>query len=146
MTQKHKQYKVLLKGALHGWAAFRDPLFLLALSAGFIAWLLPSPGMSLPWPRLLGLAFLEELVFRFLVQESLSRAFADRHLAPGLSWANLVTSSLFALLHLVSHPPLWALSVFLPSLVFGWAWDRYRNLIPCWALHFAYNLLYFHRV
>jgi len=145
VTREQNWFKTILKGLLHGWAAFRDPLFLAALAAGFIAWLLPSPGMTLPWPRLLGLALLEELVFRFLVQESLSRAFADKRLAPGLSWANLVTSSLFALLHLISHPPLWALSVFLPSLVFGWAWDRSRNLIPCWALHFAYNLLYFHR-
>ena len=146
MTQKHKQYKVLLKGIVHGWVPFRDPLFLLALAAGFIAWLLPQPAMTIPWPRLLGLALLEELVFRLLVQESLNRAMREAAITPWLSWANLVTSTLFALLHLISHPPLWALSVFAPSLIFGWAWDRYRNLLPCWALHFVYNLLYFHRL
>ena len=145
MTHKHDRFTSLLKGFLHGWLPFRDPLFLLALGAGLLAWLLPHPGMTIPWPRLLGLALLEELVFRFLVQESLNRALNDASIAPGLSWANLATSILFALLHLVSHPPLWALSVFLPSLIFGWAWDRYRNLIPCWALHFFYNLLYFIR-
>ena len=146
MTREQNRFKTILKGLIQRWGPFRDPLFLLALAAGFIAWLLPHPGLVLSWPKLLGLSLLEELVFRVLIQESLNRAMKEAAMTPWLSWANLVTSTLFALLHLISHPPLWALSVFAPSLVFGWAWDRYRNLLPCWALHFTYNLLYFHRL
>jgi membrane protease YdiL (CAAX protease family) len=38
-----------------------------------------------------------------------------------------------------SKAPLWAASVFSPSLVFGWAFDRYKNICAPVVLHFAYN-------
>ncbi|MFO7592610.1 MAG: JDVT-CTERM system glutamic-type intramembrane protease, partial [Pseudomonadota bacterium] len=61
----------------------------------------------------------------------------------GFSLANVLTSLLFATLHLFTHAPLWALSVIAPSLVFGWFWDRYRSILPGTLLHCSYNLSYF---
>jgi len=57
----------------------------------------------------------------------------------GISMANVVTSLLFASLHLISQPPLWAALVFVPSLVFGWARDRYITVVPSIILHVVYN-------
>ncbi len=131
---------------LRGLRAFRDPLFFLALSAGLLAWLLPQPRVDLAWYRLLLLALLEEFVFRACLQNLLSRSSLIRIDLGPISGANLAASAVFAGLHLVHQPPLWALAVFFPSLVFGWAWDRYEHLLPCWTLHFVYNVLFFHRV
>jgi hypothetical protein len=129
-----------------GLRAFRDPPFLLALGAALLAWLLPEPGMRLAWYRLLPLALLEELVFRAGLQNLLARSgLMPVRLGP-ISAANLAVSALFAGLHLVHQPLAWAVAVFFPSLVFGWAWDRYRHLLPCWTLHFAYNCFFFYRI
>jgi membrane protease YdiL (CAAX protease family) len=35
------------------------------------------------------------------------------------------------------------MAVFLPSLVYGILWDRYKSVLPCWIVHAAYNLAYF---
>ena len=57
----------------------------------------------------------------------------------GISLANIITSVLFAAMHLINQPPLWAASVFFPSLAFGWLRDRYLNIHSSIALHMAYN-------
>ena len=112
---------------------------------GFSAWLLPEPGLT-PSLRFLALSALaEEVVFRLLLQGEIHRLMRGTILLPGLSLANIATSAIFAAVHLVHHPPLWALSVFFPSLVFGWAMDRYHSVLPPVLLHFCYNLLYFYR-
>lgn len=129
-----------------GLRAFRDPPFLLALGAAIMAWLLPEPEMHLAWYRLLLLALLEEFVFRAGLQSLLARSQLILVRLGPISGANLAASALFAGLHLVHQPMAWALSVFFPSLVFGWAWDRYRHLLPCWMLHFVYNLFFFYRL
>jgi hypothetical protein len=135
------------------FAFLADPLYLLLLSFGFMAWLLPRPGfeIGLLWLALKAVA--EEVAFRYGLQEFLTRRFAaswpssraDGPL-PGITIANLVTSAVFAAFHLISQPPLAAASVFVPSLAFGLAWDRHKNLLACWLLHFAYNALLFYRV
>jgi hypothetical protein len=128
-----------------GLRAFSDPPFLLALSAAFLAWLLPEPGMSLAWYRLLLLALLEEFVFRGCLQHLLVTSGLIRLRLGPVSGANLAASAVFAGMHLVHQPLVWAVAVFFPSLVFGWAFDRYRHLLPCWALHFVYNCFFFYR-
>jgi len=130
--------------------AWRDTAFYAALLAGPICWLilisvgLPvvGPPALLFWLKLtILMPVLEEIVFRGGIQTALisrSRpAFAKAW--AGFSFANLITSVLFASMHLISQPPLWAALVFIPSLVFGWARDRYNAVLPCVLLHAVYN-------
>ena len=86
---------------------------------------------------------LEEGVFRGLIQGELlrRRVMAARWL--GISAANLITSALFVALHFLHHPPLWALSVFAPSLLFGWFRERHRGVGAPMGLHILFNLEFF---
>ena len=129
-------------------AFWRDVAFYAALVAGPVCWLvlilakLPLSGPP-AWLLLLKLALivpiLEEIVFRGGLQTFLiSKAVFAKNWF-GLSIANLVTSFIFALMHLISQPPLWAALVFIPSLVFGWAKDRYGSIVPSIILHAVYN-------
>jgi len=128
--------------------AWRDHAFYLAIVAGPVCWLIlistgqpiVGPPTLLFWLQLtLLMPVLEEIVFRGGIQAALiSRPVFARNWA-GVSLANLSTSVLFSLLHLVSQPPLWAALVFIPSLVFGWARDRYNAVIPSILLHSVYN-------
>ena len=45
--------------------------------------------------------------------------------------------------HWFTHPPLWALSVLIPSLVFGLVRDRLQSTYPAIVLHSFYNSGYF---
>ncbi len=85
----------------------------------------------------------EEWVFRGLLQERLYRASWGQHAFLGISVANIITSAVFALVHLWNHPPLAALSTFFPSLVFGFFRDRYGTVLPSMWLHGVYNATYF---
>lgn len=118
-----------------------------ALVAVAVALLLPpvaTAGNYSPW-RLLQLVLLfpvlEELLFRGLLQGAIARWHQAR-LGP-LTHANLATSGLFALAHLFSHPPPWALATLLPSLIFGHFRDRHQRLLPSILLHVTYNGAYF---
>lgn len=84
----------------------------------------------------------EELVFRGLLQGGLARRLPGSLIGP-VSRANALTSLIFAASHLLYHAPLWAALAFVPSLVFGWARDRYRSLAAPMLLHVWYNLGYF---
>ncbi len=80
----------------------------------------------------------EELVFRGVIQEWIQQKLPG--LAIGvISIANLTTSVLFTALHFINHPPLWAASVFIPSLIFGYFKDRTGGLGAPIALHMFYN-------
>jgi uncharacterized protein len=124
---------------------FGDPWLYLVLGFGFVAFFLPEPAVHIIWPVLLVKALIEEAAFRWGLQNLLAGMLKGRMILGPLSWANLVTSLAFAGLHFIHQPPIWAAAVFLPSLVFGWVWDRHHALLPCWAVHFFYNLCFFHR-
>ena len=99
------------------------------------------PDFELLFRTVVVAAVLEETVFRGLLQASLF----DKPRMRGFIWArisyaNLVTSIIFAAFHLFTQPPLWAMSVIVPSLVFGWARDRTQSVIPSMVLHAWYNL------
>lgn len=64
---------------------------------------------------------------------------AQSSMSGGISLANLLTSLVFAAVHLLRQPPLWAALIFLPSLVFGWARDRHETLLSPILLHVCYN-------
>jgi len=104
------------------------------------AWIAERPGTFL----LLAGAYpvVEELVFRGGVQGELARWVPRTRRGP-VSAANLATSALFSGLHLLSHPPLWAAAVFLPSLVFGAFRDRRSGVGAPILLHGWYNAGYF---
>jgi hypothetical protein len=57
--------------------------------------------------------------------------------------ANLLTSAMFVLAHLVSHSLAWSLLVFITSLLFGLLRDRFESVYPSIVLHIFYNAGYF---
>lgn len=134
-------------------AFFRDPQFLVALAAGLLFWIVlrvlaPNSGHAeISASALLSLCFLqpllEELIFRGVVQNELLRQPWGQARKFGMSGANVVTSVLFTGLHFLSHPPLWALGVFVPSMLFGHFRERHASLYPPLALHIYYNTGYF---
>ncbi len=148
----------MLKGlladvGLAGYRPFyRDRQFMLALLAGVVVWLV-FPGLLPVVPLkenvLLFLSLvllqpvLEELLFRGVVQgQFLLRTWGGEK-RWGMTRANLLTSVLFVLAHAFYHPPLWAVAVFVPSLVFGYFRDRYGNITPSLVLHVYYNMGFF---
>ena len=141
---------------LHPCGAFyRDWPFLAAIgmAGGFwliLGWLTPVTPLS--WQQMASWPFLslalwqpcgEELVFRGLLQGYVSRQAWGQWSWRELTGANLGVSLLFMLGHLWQHPPLWALAVLPPSLLFGWMRDRYRSVYPAMVLHMLYNAGYF---
>jgi membrane protease YdiL (CAAX protease family) len=61
----------------------------------------------------------------------------------GRGWpANLVTSLLFSLLHGLVHDWMTALRVFIPSLVYGWLYQRTKDLPLLILVHALSNLVF----
>lgn len=129
---------------------YRDRLFALAIVAGFavvgVLYLLQTAhapaavaNLSILIKWLLWSPILEELLFRGVVQGQLQRYYHSSSSLLGLSRANWITSLLFTSIHFLHHPPLWAASVLLPSLVFGFFRDRHDSIVPSMVLHCIYN-------
>jgi membrane protease YdiL (CAAX protease family) len=134
---------------------FRDRHFLLALAAGVAFWaalatavpVRPLPlAAVLNWPYLhlaVAAPVLEELAFRgALMGWFHDYGWGERRVL-GLTWANLAATVLFTALHFAGHPPLWAVSVAAPSLIFGHLRDRHASVLPAVLLHVFYNAGYF---
>ena len=107
----------LARSALHGWTAWLSCIL---------------------WQPVL-----EEAVFRGLLQGELLRRTWGRYQWRGVSAANLLSSLAFVAVHFVHHPPLWAASVLVPSLLFGWLRERHRGLGAPIALHVLFNAEFF---
>lgn len=137
-------------GAFH-----RDRLFLVAAASGGGFWVMTwwmVPVQPMQWWQIgswtfLSLAvvqpWLEEAVFRGLLQGRLSQWQRMRMHWRGFTAANGVTALLFAAGHLVNHPAFWAVGVVIPALIFGFFRDRYGSILPGTALHMLYNGGYF---
>lgn len=82
---------------------------------------------------------MEELAFRGVIQEYIASKTKQYPLFFHLSVANVVTSVLFVLMHFVHHTPLWAMLVFIPSLVFGYFKEQYGHVGASIFLHMFYN-------
>jgi len=133
----------------------RDPLWWLAATAGLavaagLFVLLPAefaaatPRGAPQWVSIvLWQPAVEEIAFRGLLQGRLLRTRWARTGLMGISAANAVTSVAFTAIHFVHHSPLWAASVFPPSLVFGWLRERHRNTWAPMTMHMLYNLAFF---
>jgi membrane protease YdiL (CAAX protease family) len=96
----------------------------------------PNPGWALFATSLLLAPVLEELVFRGGIQELLERRLQGRL---GRDGANVLTSLLFAIAHLMVAPPWLAAGVFLPSLVFGRLKQLHASLAPAMLIHAWFN-------
>ena len=131
----------------------KDPLFLLALAAGPVCWLvlyffhfqqpdilLNKPLLYPRWFLSLVLAYpvLEEILFRGLLQELVRDYISTATFGP-LTLANLLTSVLFAGAHFFYPAPAWAALVFFPSLIFGFFKERTATLTAPVILHVFYN-------
>lgn len=133
----------------------RDPVFLLLLALGPMVWLAImrfSAVQPLPWHAIWSLDFLsvalwqplfEELLFRGAIQGQVLQSIWGQKTWLGLSMANLIVSLLFVLAHLASHSLSWSLLIFVPSLGFGFARDRFGSVYSPIALHTFYNTGYF---
>lgn len=132
----------------------RDLLFYLALLAGPAVWLVlylltpvpvewNKPLLDPVWFLKLALVYpvLEEIVFRGLLQE-LVRDLLSKAMYGPLTVANLLTSLCFTGAHFFFHPPLAAVLVFFPSLVFGFFKERTGSLAAPVLLHAFYNAGY----
>ncbi len=103
---------------------------LLLLGAAIVAW----------QPRYLGAA-LTALLVAALPEEWFFRAYFMDRLGKGWG-ANVLTSLLFALLHGLTRGWLTALLVLAPSLIYGWLYQRTRDLPLLALLHALSNLIY----
>lgn len=134
-------------------AFYFDRQFLVAMALGPCVWLalylLLSPVRSPLDIKLLVMVcavypVLEELAFRgFLQSWLLEKRLLAKTPVVGISYANLMTSILFAAAHLYSQSPVWAFLVFFPSLVFGYCRERFDGVLPSIVLHCWYNLGFF---
>jgi len=154
MKQNSLHYVMRETGLARCPAFYLDYQFHLALLGGGIVllamyiWISPQPGVShdgltnIVVSLILWQPFIEELLFRGILQGQLIRAPWGRRSMLAVTQANLLTSVVFILFHFVHHSPLWALSIFVPSLVFGYFRERHDSLYPPLALHSLYNLGY----
>lgn len=131
----------------YGAALVAAPVFCL-----FYIWIFQQKSGDIYWLLHDGRSFfflvlfypiIEELTFRGIVQEYIASKTNWRYLFSGLSVANLLTSFLFVLIHFVHHTPIWAVSVFIPSLIFGYFKERFDWILPSIFLHMFYNFNFF---
>jgi len=126
---------------------------LAAPAVWFFLYSVDQPAIQMNWPLsrpwlflMLAAAYplLEELVFRGWLQGwCMQQNWGNKDVA-GITYANVATSIMFAALHIISHAPLMAALVLIPSLVFGYFRDRYNGwLVPGIMLHCFYNAGYF---
>lgn len=85
---------------------------------------------------------LEETLFRGVIQGQLVKKKWALATVLNLTIANWLTSALFVGFHFFHHPPVAALLMLMPSLVFGYFRDLYKSILPSLVLHVIYNLLF----
>ena len=128
-------------------------LIIAMLAAALLIWgfhdLAPvfSTQVVFSWMQLLSLVIwqplVEELLFRGIIQGQLIKRDWGKRAWLGLSAANVVTSVLFVTIHMLHSSVFFALTIMLPSLVFGYFRDYCNSLYPSILLHVTYNLMVF---
>lgn len=129
----------------------KDRLFHLTLFSAFIVWIIlwftVIPTFVLGKQSIIRIVLLtiiwypviEEILFRGIIQKIFFDQSWGNKTIGGLSAANLMTSILFMLAHFWNQPAIWAMSVFIPSLAYGFFRDRYTSIYPSIILHSFYN-------
>lgn len=131
---------------------YGDSRFIAAMAGGMLVlWLghhwLPvfSSKLTFHWQLLLSVLiwqpFIEELLFRGIIQGQLFKFSWGQRSFFNLTAANIVTSVLFVGMHMIHTPPLWSLLIFIPSVLFGYFRDTYNSIYPSMVLHSAYNVM-----
>ncbi|MBI3188896.1 MAG: CPBP family intramembrane metalloprotease [Gammaproteobacteria bacterium] len=126
------------------YGAHGAPYIWLALVVSAITLLVINPQhISTAVMILLLTALPEEWFFRAYFTTQLQKYFAGMHTRHSASaWlANIAASLLFALLHTPTQG--WfGLSIFFPSLLFGWIYQQQKSLTLVIALHAMSNLVF----
>lgn len=81
----------------------------------------------------------EEIVFRGLLQNELASYGRLRRTLLGISWDNLISSTLFTVIHAIYFENILLLTIEFPALLFGYFYSQYRRLIYPVLLHIWYN-------
>lgn len=129
---------------------YSDKLFLLAVLMGAVVLTLVHPQMplfstsiKLNWVFLFSLIiwqpFIEELLFRGVIQGQLSKYRWGKRAVFHITAANFLTSAAFIVVHLVNSALLWSFAIFIPSLIYGYFRDRFSSVYPSMILHGIYN-------
>jgi len=136
---------------------WRDPYFRAAFAAGPVFWLIyyllvaksgdvftvSLTDYSDYLLVVLLYPVLEELAFRGFIQGQLLAYHVFKRECHGVTFANVVTSTIFVSFHFLNCPMVWAVAVFFPSLVFGFVRDRFKCVQPGILLHIFYNAGWF---
>jgi membrane protease YdiL (CAAX protease family) len=128
---------------------FKDSIFVFLLIAPLPVWLwlyitkgvTGITNLSVLLSLVLLFPIIEEILFRGFIQPFLAKRLHQRWSI--FSLANVLSSILFVLAHFINHPPVCALAVLIPSLVFGYIQERTNNLAAPIALHSTYNAGFF---
>ena len=128
---------------------FKDSIFVFLLIAPLPVWLwlyitkgvTGITDLSVLLSLVLLYPIIEEILFRGFIQPFLAKRLHQRWSI--FSLANVLSSILFVLAHFINHPPVCALAVLIPSLVFGYIQERTNNLAAPIALHSTYNAGFF---
>lgn len=106
-----------------------------------VSWVINTPYDAF-WYLIL-MPFIEELAFRGYLQSTISK------LKPGgwptqtmFSFANIMTSTIFAAIHFISYFQALAALTFIPSLIFGYFKDKHQSIFPGLIIHSFYNFLF----
>lgn len=128
---------------------FKDSIFVFLLIAPLPVWLwlyitkgvTGITNLSVLLSLVLLFPIIEEILFRGFIQPFLAKRLHQRWSI--FSLANVLSSILFVLAHFINHPPVCALAVLIPSLVFGYIQERTNNLAAPILLHCTYNAGFF---
>lgn len=93
--------------------------------------------------QLVVVALPEELFFRGFLLAKLERAFPPkrRFLGGGIGWALVLSSALFALIHIPKDGDPRALATFFPALLFGWMRSATGSILAPTLVHAGSNIL-----
>jgi len=110
------------------------------------SWVKPYPAsVEYSWMQLLSLIlwqpFIEEVLFRGIIQGQIRKQHWGKRSWLGISSANAITSVLFVIVHMINHNPLFALTVLAPSLVLGYFRDYCKSIYPSIIIHSSYNAM-----
>ena len=137
-------------GLKHAPQCFSSYRFILAILSGAIFVLvfhdfMPpfSSRVEFHWKIWISLVIwqplVEEILFRGIVQGQLRKTEWGLRSWSSISAANIVTTILFIMIHTVNNPPLFAIAVIVPSLIFGYFRDYCNSVYPAILLHSAFN-------
>ena len=130
----------LVKGGFVAAIVFWIVLYFISPPEDSRNWLLAAPVWYLKLALLY--PFLEELVFRGLVQSQVFR-FLRKNKLGLFTLSNVLASLVFCGFHMFTHNPVWVGLLIIPSLYFGFLKDKYHSLKQPVLMHAFFNAGYF---